>query len=115
MCGTYVTHTSHSRILYYMGNVCIVGAFQVRTTGVQVPLEVPLNLWLPRLQMLIIMPVTYLQQLVSDLANLRKWEDSIQARQGFSNEEQERMTLSRETLQGLKMTGNILNIQVHSL
>ena len=32
------------------------------------------------------------------LANLRKWEDSIQARQGFSKEEQERMTLSKETL-----------------
>ena len=37
MCGTYVLHTSHGCTLY-MGNVCIGGAFEVSTTGIQVSL-----------------------------------------------------------------------------
>ena len=39
VCGTYVLHTC----TLYMGNVCIGGAFEVSTTGIQVLYE-PRNL-----------------------------------------------------------------------
>ena len=35
----------------------------------------------------------------------KDWEESVKKREGYSKEEMKRMTLSQETLQGLRMTG----------
>ena len=39
------------------------------------------------------------------LGYLDDWEKSVKERNGFTDEEKKRMTLSQETLDGLRMTG----------
>ena len=39
------------------------------------------------------------------LGYLDEWDDCVQAREGFTNSEKMKMTLSRDTLEGLRMTG----------
>ena len=36
---------------------------------------------------------------------LNDWEKTVNEREGFSKDERKRMTLSQETLDGLRMTG----------
>ena len=52
--------------------------------------------------------ILYVQWLEKDfLGYLREWEDSVQRRGGFTKEEKDRMTISKETLEGLRMTGTV--------
>jgi hypothetical protein len=39
------------------------------------------------------------------LGYLTQWDEVVKAREGFSADERKKMTLSQETLQGLRMTG----------
>ena len=48
----------------------------------------------------------HLQWLENDfLGYLREWEESIEQRDGYSKDDKRRMTLSQETMRGLRMTG----------
>ena len=48
----------------------------------------------------------HLQWLEKDfLGYLDKWEASVRAREGFTRAEKTSMTLSKETLEGLRLTG----------
>jgi hypothetical protein len=42
------------------------------------------------------------------LRYLEEWDKSVVEREGFSNNEKKKMTLSQVTLEGLRMTGIIL-------
>ena len=48
----------------------------------------------------------HLQWLENDfLGYLREWEESVEKRDGYSKDDKRRMTLSQETMRGLRMTG----------
>ena len=42
------------------------------------------------------------------LGYLTEWKESVDERKGFDEKQKARMMLSRETLEGLKMTGNAM-------
>ena len=41
------------------------------------------------------------------LGYLDEWDKAVSEREGFTPEEEKRMTLSQETLEGLRMTGTL--------
>lgn len=58
--------------------------------------------------------LSFLQWLKRDfLAYLSEWQSSVAARDGFTAAEKTMMTLSRETLEGLRVTGTYIIYSIH--
>ena len=56
----------------------------------------------------------FMQWLETDfLGYLRNWEESVKKRDGYTDEEKKRMILSQETLQGIRMTGDFMYMNMH--
>lgn len=52
--------------------------------------------------------ILWVQWLENDFVGyLQKWQQSVDQREGFNKEEKKKMTLSTDTLKGIKMTGKI--------
>ena len=57
-------------------------------------------------KIILILNSLFLQWLEKDfLGYLREWEENVEKRNGYSKDEKRRMTLSQETIKGLRMTG----------
>ena len=60
----------------------------------------------PSLTIILIVCSMHLQWLENDfLGYLREWEEGVEKRDGYSKDDKRRMTLSQETMRGLRMTG----------
>ena len=57
-------------------------------------------------KIILILNSFFLQWLEKDfIGYLREWEENVEKRNGYSKDEKRRMTLSQETIKGLRMTG----------